>query len=182
MKKTFQFATLATLALGASAFAGVDSDIQVYFELQFESDSIGTVTLGDTFDATESLDAGVYTLEFGGSGAFATTPVDPSLTFTYTDLSVLFVEEDIDGEGMATLSTEGFSNGSTLNYDFVFSGFGDAWDGSFASGVGFIEFTATSGGFSVDSHDITWSVTLVPAPGAVALFGLAGIASRRRRS
>ena len=180
MKKTFPLATFTALAVGSTAFAGVDSDIQVYFELQFESDSIGTVTLGDTFDATESLDAGVYTLEFGGSGTFA-TPGDPSLIFTYTDLSVLFVEEDIDGDGMATLSTEGFSNGSTVDYDFLFSGFGDAWDGSFASGVGFIEFTPTGGGFSVDSHDITWSINLVPAPGALALLGLAGIGARRRR-
>ena len=175
MMKTFPLATLTTLAVGSTAFAGVDSDIQVYFELQFESDSLGTVTLGNTFDATESLDAGVYTLEFGGSGVFS-TPDDPGVTFAYTDLSVLFVEEDIDGDGMANLT-----NGSTIGYEFVFSGFGDAWDGSFASGVGFIEFTQTSG-FSVDTHDITWSVTLVPAPGAVALFGLAGIASRRRRS
>ena len=97
------------------------------------------------------------------------------MTFSYTDLSVLFIEEDIDGDGMASLT-----NGSTIDYDFMFSGFGDAWDGSFASGVGFIEFTQTSG-FTVETHDITWSVTLVPAPGVVALLGLAGLTARRRR-
>ncbi|MEE2972804.1 MAG: hypothetical protein VX672_06745 [Planctomycetota bacterium] len=174
MTKTFQLAALTSLFASIPAFAGVDSNIEVYFELQFEADSLGTVTLGDTFDATESLDAGVYTLKFGGNGAFA-TPGDPSATFSYTDLSVLFVEEDIDGDGMASLT-----NGSSIDYDFTFSGFGDAWDGSFASGVGYIEFTQT-GGFTVESHDITWSVTLVPAPGAVALLGLAGLTSRRRR-
>ena len=78
-------------------------------------------------------------------------------------VEVVLQSDVIDGSGLSRLDESGSETTSSWN----FNGFGSIWDGSFASGVGVVEFTGF-GGFTVDSHEITWSVGTIPAPGAPA--------------
>ena len=143
--------------------------------MQFESPTIGIVTLEETFTAfQEDLGSGVLALTLGGDGVFDVS--DPGFSFEYTDLEVVLQSDVIDGSGLSRLDESGSETTSSWN----FNGFGSIWNGSFASGVGVVEFTGF-GGFTVDSHEITWSVGTIPAPGATALLAIGGLARRRRR-
>ncbi|MAC18702.1 MAG: hypothetical protein CMJ23_03315 [Phycisphaerae bacterium] len=173
MKKQYTLSLVSALAVASAATAGFETEIEINFEFSFDVDGLGQVTLFDTFQAEQSLNDGDLGLLFGGSGTFQ-TPGAPGVMFDYTGLEVLLAGEDIDGTGSAMLF-----DGVETDYDFTLTGFGDAWNGSDASGVGVIEFTKI--GFSVDSHEIAWSINTVPAPGVLGMLAVAGLAGRRRR-
>lgn len=168
-------ASIATAAMTSVVTAGISESIDVTFTLEFNSDTLGNVILQDIFTATQTLDGGVLGLQFGGSGAFEVDA--PGYIFEYSNLDTQLSGDEISGSGDSLL--ESFA--ADEEFSFVFDGFGSSWDGSFASGVGVIEFTPV-GGFTVDTHEIAWSVETIPAPGALAMFGLAGLARRRRRA
>ena len=173
MKKQYTLSLVSALAVASVATAGFETEIEINFEFTFDADGLGQVTLFDTFQADQFLDGSDLSLAFGGSGTFQ-TPGAPGVMFDYAGLDVLLAGEDIDGSGSAMLS-----DGVETNYNFLLTGFGSAWNGSDASGVGVIEFTQI--GFSVDSHEIAWSVNTVPAPGVLGILAVAGLAGRRRR-
>jgi len=163
---------VAVAGLASSASAGLDT-VTVDFVIEFETEMLGPVTLTNTFEAEESSEGGVTVLSFGGDGSFDVGA--SGLTLSYTDLAVVFGGEFIDGASNARLT----GAGTDMNYTFELTGFGDLWNGSSASGVGVVYLN--SNGFVPESYSAAWSITEVPAPGAVALLGVAGLASRRRR-
>lgn len=165
-------AAVATLSLAGTALAGVET-VPVEFTIEFTTDLFGPVMLSNTFDATQSTEGGVTVLSFGGSGSFDLGT--PGITLDYSDLAVVFGGEFIDGSSNAQL----MDGGTETNYTFELTGFGDLWDGSSASGVGVVYLS--SNGFVPESYAATWSINQVPAPGALALLGVAGLAGRRRR-
>lgn len=174
MTKSPAIATFASLAIAPILSAGID-EVDVLFTMEFESLTLGTVTLEETFTAIqEDLGSGVLALTFGGDGSFSVS--NPGFSFDYTNLEVLLEADVIDGAGDATLQESGSEAFST----YGFNGFGSIWNGSFASGVGIVEFTSP-GGFTADSYEIAWSVDTIPAPGTMACLAIAGVAGRRRR-
>lgn len=176
MKKQNLFiASMATAAMTSVLTAGISESVDVTFTLEFQSDTLGLVTIQDTFTATQVDVAGVLTLDFGGSGTASVE--EPGYVFEYSNLDTLLSGDEISGGGDALL--ESFAGDEA--FTFLFDGFGSTWDGTFSSGVGVIEFTPVTG-FTVDTHEILWSVETVPAPGALAVLGLAGLARRRRRA
>ena len=166
----------ARCAISSVSAAGFETDIQVNFELAFETEDLGMVTLSDTFDATQSIIDGVLAVSFGGSGSFQIPDAPAGTMFDFSNLAILLADEDIDGSGSAML----FESGAASDYSFSLTGFGDQWNGVSSSGLGVIEFT-NLGFASVDSHQFDWSVTTVPAPGAIMLLAVAGLTGRRRR-
>ena len=174
MKKSLPIAIITSMAITPMLSAGID-EIDVLFTMEFEDSTLGSVILSDTFlGFQEDLGSGDLRLSFGGDGSF--TVSNPDYTFEYSNLDVVLGLDVIDGTGDAGLDELGSETFST----FAFNGFGSNWDGVFASGVGTIDFTPV-GGFTLDSYEITWSVETIPAPSALALLGMAGLARRRRR-
>ncbi|MEC8321521.1 MAG: hypothetical protein VX012_08925 [Planctomycetota bacterium] len=165
------FATIAAATLCGSAAAGLGDELPVEFTMAFTSESLGAVVLTQVFDA--EVDISGVTFE-DGAGMFDVA--NPGYDFFFSDLDVSLVNDTISGTGDALL--ESFE-GDTF-FDFSFDGFGTAWDGTSAEGIGFIQFTP-EGGFTVDTHEIAWSVVVVPAPSVLAVLALAGAGSRRRR-
>lgn len=176
MKKQYTLSLFSALAISSVSAAGFETDIQVNFELSFEAEDLGMVTIAETFDATQSIIDGALAVSFGGSGSFEIPDAPPGVLFDFSSLAVLLVDEDIDGSGLSMLS----ESGAETDYSFTLTGFGDQWNGLSSSGVGVIEFT-NLGFASVDSHQFDWSVTTVPAPGAIGILAIAGLAARRRR-
>ena len=176
MKKQYTLSLLSALAISAVSAAGFETDIQVNFELSFDTDDLGMVTIAETFDATQAVIDGALTVSFGGSGSFLIPDAPSGVLFGFSNLAVLLADEDLDGSGSAMLS----ESGAETDYSFTLTGFGDQWNGLSSSGVGVIEFT-NLGFASVDSHQFDWSVTTVPAPGAIGILAIAGLAARRRR-
>ena len=175
MTKSLPIAIITSLAITPVLSAGID-EVDVLFTMEFENTTLGTVILAETFTALqEDNGSGILSLTFGGDGFFSVS--NPGFTFEYSNLDVLLQSDVINGGGDADLEASGSETLST--YDF--NGFGSTWDGNFASGVGIVEFT-TIGGFTADSYEISWSVNTIPAPGALSLFGMFGLAHRRRRN
>ena len=175
MKKSLFIASTAAAAMTSTLTAGFSESVDVIFTLEFETENLGLVIIQDTFTATQMDVAGVLTLDFGGSGT--ANVEEPGYVFEYSNLDTQVFGDEISGGGDALL--ESFAGDEA--FTFLFDGFGSTWDGTFASGIGVIEFTPVTG-FTVDSHEILWSVETVPAPGALAVLGLAGLARRRRRA
>lgn len=119
----------------------------------------------------------------GGMGGSASSVTHNELILTLTTTEVLYVTMTYTGnqsfEGGAYYSFTGpagtGASGSTSNYTIaanstaVFRLVTHASAGAFAQGATSADITAS------------FSVTAVPAPGAAALLGLAGLARRRRR-
>ena len=169
--RTSIFATIAGATLCGSAAAGLGDELPVEFTMAFTSESLGAVVLTQVFDA--QVDISGVTFE-DGTGMFDVA--NPGYDFFFSDLDVSLVNDTISGTGDALL--ESFE-GDTF-FDFSFDGFGTAWDGTSAEGIGIVEFTP-EGGFTVDTHQMVWSIAVVPGPGALGLLAVAGIASRRLR-
>lgn len=161
---------LGVLAVSGSAVAGIGDSLPVEFTLEFSNDTLGDVVLNQVFDA----DIDIAGVTFGGDGMFDVTT--PGYEFPFSDLAVILAGDTISGTGQAIL--ESFAG--DVEFDFSFDGFGTAWDGTSAAGIGIIEFTPEDG-FTVDTHEMTWSVVVVPAPSVLAVLALAGTGSRRRR-
>jgi hypothetical protein len=176
MKNSYALATVATATMTMASSADIVQDIDVLFTVGFESDFIGKVVLSGVFAAEETETDGVFTLVFTGEGSFNVS--DPGVDFAYEDLSVLLENDQLEGQGLASLLGE---NGEE-SFDFGLEGFGSSWDGSSASGIGLIGFNGFDGFTPGDEFSITWSIDLVPVPGVVALFGVAGLSRSRRRS
>lgn len=163
---------LALLLTGV-AHAGIETT-PVTFSISATTDLFGDFTISADFDATVDTSGASPVVSFmSPSGSFSSnTPFD----FTYTDLSMVLDADFIDG----TFSMSAV--GGTVAADILLSGFGSEWDGMSASGTGIIEITNIGGGgFAPETTDITWSINTVPAPGALGLLGVAGLAGRRRR-
>lgn len=159
--------------LAGSAFAGIDT-VPVTFSISATTDLYGDFTISADFDASIDTSGSSPIVSFADtSGSFtSSSPFD----FDYSDLAMILDGEFIDG----TFGITGTSGGSSISADVLLSGFGDAWDGTSASGIGIIELKAVSG-FAPETTDITWSINTVPAPGALGLLGMAGLVGRRRR-
>lgn len=75
------------------------------------------------------------------------------------------------------------------DYDVVMNdSYGDGWQWNSYIGGLYVSGSAVSGGSagasfpsSAGNGPVSWSFTVIPAPGAMALLGLAGLAGRRRR-
>ena len=161
---------LGVLAVSGSAVAGIGDSLPVEFTLEFSNDTLGDVVLNQVFDA----DIDIAGVTFGGDGMFDVTT--PGYEFPFSDLAVILAGDTISGTGQAILESFAWD----VEFDFSFDGFGTAWDGTSAEGIGIVEFTP-EGGFTVDTHQMVWSIAVVPGPGALGLLAVAGIASRRRR-
>lgn len=178
---------LAGVAASALVVSAASADVTVTFENQ-------TWTGFNFTDLTEA---------FGGfSGTLTGVSVNATLTastaYTYADDLCVYVNPGALGTG-GLLQVGGFSNLSAAERIFWSNG------GSSAPGTTVIDsktiataltFTGTGtdpiiylgNGYGAAGTSGTWtgSITLigvdaVPAPGAIALLGLAGLAGRRRR-
>ena len=174
MTKLSVSAALATSIVTTTLSAGIE-EVDVLFTMDFDNTTLGAVSITETFTALqEDLESGILELSFGGDGFFMVS--NPGFTFEYTSLQVVLRSDVIDGGGHAELTASGTETLSS----YAFNGFGSTWDGSFASGVGIVEFTSI-GGFTADTFEISWSVETIPAPGVLGLFGLGGLVRGRRR-
>ena len=168
MSSAFRIAPAVVLLAASTAVAGLET-VPVTFSITTTTDLFGDFTIESDFDAT--FDGSLLSFA-SDAGSFESSS---SFDFTYTDLSMGLDGEFIDG----TFTLIGTAGPATASADLTLSGFGSAWDGSSASGTGIIEMTNI--GFTPETVDIHWSINLVPAPGAIALLGVAGLARRRRR-
>jgi hypothetical protein len=116
-----------------------------------------------------------------GSGSFAESTTIDALRSAYVQLSIY------DIAGKTAGGTIYLTAGALGNFDFAFSSLTVASGFNWAS-VRQISFfmTIAGGNFGTSgtrSFDYTYTnMQLVPAPGAMALLGVAGLAGRRRRS
>ncbi len=163
-----------------------------------------TVTLsGNTFTGFNFSQIADYAggQEIVGSftGASINVTLDASVSFTYADDLCVYVDvEPLSTAGF--LQVGGFSNLSAAQRYFWPNG-GSSAPGTtsigtvtFATALAFTGNRAIDGtiwignGYGASGTSGTWSGTvtlhgidIVPAPGAIALLGLAGLAGRRRR-
>jgi hypothetical protein len=168
--------TLLIAAGGSTAMAGLDT-IPVTFSISMDSATFGDVTFSSIFDAEETDNGGGPVLFFQSkSGDWDS---DSPFPLSYTNLSTTLDVDVLDG----TFTMYADLGGSTLSADISFMGFGSVWDGVSASGTGVLSVANFSGGggFTPESVSMSWSITYVPAPGALALLGVAGLSRRRRR-
>ncbi len=165
-------AALTIFSLVSPAIAGLDT-IEIEFALEFEVETLGLVSLSQTFEAVESDEGGTVVLIFGGDGSFDVEA--PGATMAYTGFSALYDGEYINGSSMVIIA----DGGTSLSYDFDLTGIGELWDGTFASGTAGVYLNRN--GFVPDYSPATWSISLVPTPGAVALLAVAGLTGHRRR-
>jgi hypothetical protein len=168
--------TLLIAAGGSTAMAGLDT-IPVTFSISMDSATLGDVTFSSIFDAVET-DGGTVLFFQSKSGDWES---DSPFPLSYTNLSTTLDVDELDGSFTMYADLGG---GSTLSADITFEGFGSAWDGWSASGVGLVSVVNFNGGgrFTPESVDMTWSISYIPAPGALGLFGFAGLGRRRRRA
>jgi hypothetical protein len=166
--------TLLIAAGGSTAMAGLET-IPVTFSISMDSATFGDVTFSSIFDAVET-DGGTVLFFESQSGDWDS---DSPFPLSYTNLSTTLNVDALDGSFTMYADLGG---GSTLSGDITFEGFGSAWDGVSASGVGLVSVANFSGGgFNPESVAMTWSISYVPAPGALGLLGVAGLSRRRRR-
>ncbi len=167
--------TLLIAAGGSTAMAGLDT-IPVTFSISMDSATFGDVTFSSIFDAVET-DGGTVLFFQSKSGDWES---DSPFPLSYTNLSTTLDVDALDGSFTMYADLGG---GSTISGDITFEGFGSAWDGWSASGVGLVSVANFSGGggFTPESVSMTWSISYIPAPGALGLLGVAGLSRRRRR-
>ena len=132
-----------------------------------------------------------------------------TLGFDIFNLATDFVFHGILGDGNAyyslSLPSNGLQNGGAdgigltmngapvefLSYEGTLTGSGGPFDGVESTNIGVTQGSGTSVGSSLqliagewvatDGFNTQGAINAVPAPGALALLGLAGVASRRRR-
>jgi len=195
LHRTLPVAAAAALALSSAASAGIISFNDASLFALFASSNGGAV-------ATEEFSSysGFYTSPLTGNFASA-----PGFTWTATATGGLFA----DGGRMSTNNPEALTftfnqgvqgvGGRFFATDFNFAvqptfmqvtlSDGSGFIGSINSATAFTGFYSTGAlitsiTISVDSGEYPTADTLsivIPAPGAVALLGVAGLAGRRRR-
>jgi MYXO-CTERM domain-containing protein len=182
MNKRLTFGAVCALAAAPAAMAefelvydmagvGVENGAFVYGEVAQESDYAGRAVLG----------IGVRDLQISFQA-------ESEVQFAWAmDLSAAGY-----GAGIFVFASDGpfgIFTSETFNFDFDISGYGGviADEGVFASDWNAGTFLGSNGvndAFSVVSGEMYYVLEgeAVPAPGALALLGLAGIAARRRRA
>lgn len=152
-------------------------------------DGVGTL-LGTALGATKGDIAGESLSIVGNSynglaltfGLDASMHRDLSVSFAVRRSSTGFATNRIEwwsGSKWTTLSTFGASTTTWDLRSFDFSAV-DAMDGQYGL-FRFVLDGATGSSGSIRFDNVVFSGTVLPAPGAVALLGLAGIVVRRRR-
>ena len=174
--------------LGAIALAGVASVAS--------ADVTYTLT-NQTFTGFNFIEAaGVGSLSGTLTGASINVTLLASTSFTYADDLCIYLDSGALGTGGA-VQMGGFSNLSALQR-YTWPNGGSSAPGTTA--IGSVSLTAPitmdgsdlivwiGNGYGAAGTSGTWSGTItlhgvdaVPAPGAIALLGLAGLAGRRRR-
>lgn len=199
--KTHSILATVLAACTAPAFAGDNP-------LTLSSNISWSATIGDLLDSSSSTGSYAY-FELSDSARYRTstfaqgsfTTFDPNQTgadeFSFYSavfngaaaatatqfLTVTFVQDVILGDlnrsslgigSIEVMSGPSFA-GLSLNLDFIGS--------TFNAGTYTFRYTADlpSAGVAEDGLGLAFYGTAVPAPGAVALLGLAGLAGRRRR-
>ena len=175
--------TAGVTVLGAASVATADLVTQpVSFSFEFLGPYPGTVEswliehdLEVTFDEfTGNIESGFYqaveaTFVVGGEQITVGTeiryeiPENPDLNF----ISIIFAIPDAPFEfGPMEIGIAGFYNFRP-----------GSWNGVLQAGI------SSGSGFFGDgeNYDVDFSAAVIPAPGAIALFGLAGLSGRRRR-
>lgn len=115
-----------------------------------------------------------------GSGSFAETTTTDGLRSAYVMATI------IDTAGKTAASQTNLAAGALGNFDFGFAGM-TTQSGFNWNSVKTIRFFITIGGGNIGttgsrSYDYTYTgMQLVPAPGALALLGMAGLVGARRR-
>ena len=193
-------AAICTLSLAALASADVYVfDNAVTFGMY--NSAVGLIDQQQNFNGY----AGTYPSVTGGSGNFAWTASAPSglfvngssvartlsspetLTFTFASSNVYsvggaFYNVDASGNQQNSVMKIKLSDGTTfvrvVSNTTTFSGF--ASDGVNITSLEVSRATALGAGTFVASSGFVMGV--VPAPGALALIGLAGLVARRRRA
>ena len=173
----------------------VDYDFNPYFEHETTSSVIGDTmtvswtvsTFGDTFATVAQL---------GGNqpGYNGTNFVPNALgfdmgnqqlgTYGYGEVDGFDIGSDYVRAGDAKISMQMLS-GETVSYDFTDSTGTPNFGEYFCTFSLLFDQVIGSGGQlagDATSFTITQDLTLIPAPGALALLGLGGVAMRRRRS
>ncbi|MFM1866698.1 MAG: hypothetical protein RL591_106 [Planctomycetota bacterium] len=152
-------------------------------------DGVGTL-LGTTLGAVEGDIAGESLSIAGNSynglaltfGFDASMHRDLSVSFAVRRSSTGFATNRIEwwsGSKWTTLATFGASTTTWDLRSFDFSAV-DAMDGQYGL-FRFVLDGATGSTGSIRFDNVSFSGTVLPAPGAVALLGLAGVVARRRR-
>jgi len=188
MKKTMVSAATAALVItSGSAMAGAyDPSLDVVLDLgSFSLNSVpngGVTTV--TFDIREGP-SDVVGFSFSGT----VDGIGDSASWASDLQMVLFLEGD------AIYSIGGFSG---VENEWDFQGFGSNDDGTYTQaptiiagdapvpgGLAWaIQFTNdwdSTAAATMEWSDVTFTIHRVPGPGALALLGLAGLATRRRR-
>lgn len=147
----------------------------------------GTLAAGEvawfTFD-TGDIAAGMNALDiFTGGSGIADTEIG------LYDSAGNGIAIDDDGFGSTLQSLLTFGNGAGTLAGDPSGDEGDGRDGDLAAGTYYLAVGAFNTTFGATGWDVTsvsttegdYKVTFIPAPGAVALLGLAGLAGTRRR-
>ncbi len=183
MKKTIAFTAVAALGISSAALADSNWDTDIAIDM-------GSFTLsgsagGPVNDATATYSGLLVGFSFEGDYS---DPNDAGMWASDTRLNVYL-------DGVQVYSVGGFTAPAN---PWDFQGGGSAPDGFYSHGPdtnaaikglsGDWEFVFTNGWDSDLTDDIQWdnailTIHTIPAPGALALLGLAGLAgtSRRRR-
>lgn len=151
---------------GWNGYAGPDGVLGYYVHVYSSVDAAGADLTGDVLSIylENGVDPGVTYSDFGMDG------------FSHVTLDLSGFSLDAGTYYLAVMANNEFaSNGQTGIGDSDL-GNGQGWQAnpSGAFGFGAYQETARNFAYSLDGNAI-------PAPGALALLGLAGIASRRRR-
>ena len=173
--------TAGVTVLGAASVATADLVTQpVSFTLDFSGFYPGTVgywliehdlevtyndVTGDIDELYENVDA---TFVVGGEQIVVTTEIELLYPAGTSELEMSYVIPDAPfGYGPMEIELNGY-------VDF---GTNDGWSGQLQASV------SSGSGFFGDgeNYDVDFSAVIIPAPGAIALFGLAGLSGRRRR-
>lgn len=134
----------------------------------------GETTISSEFDALITDDGGFSLLAFeSAAGDFDS---DLAMSFSYTDLTMALKDEFLEGDFTLIAIDDSTNESKTTSL----SGFAiESWDGNTAFGSALAECELV--GFVPETHEVTWSITLVPAPGTLAVLGMAALGRGRRR-
>ena len=183
-------ATAAVLTIGAAAHAGfadfsINSLTQSTDGVPIEDFTLANYAFGST-DYIDAVDDGVpatFHIE-ANSGVSQRVGFDYELSLNYGSYDIGFFL-DGSGPGLHQITLSGVSDAGNISDVFVKDISGNSV-GTFSTNGTDIFFEATVedilaviGPTESDAIVIQWAV--VPAPGAFALLGMAGLASRRRR-
>lgn len=171
---------LASSSLCSTASADlVDGQMEFQFEYQFFPGYDLPLLANFTVDAFYDVNDGSFQVPSGSGpidivvGDFSGSSTHRYISFGYTAerveaFEVEFVIEDMPG-GLPDTQIE--LEGGVAYMPFA------GWTGTFAGTAS----PATPFGDGGSPVSGTWSAQIVPAPGAIALLGLGGLARRRRR-